>query len=281
MAELLGDLHDRQASLLDPQARQRVPQVVRPRAQAARLRVRLERPPAPVAVVVIAPRRAAWRREDQRVVGRSAHAEPVLAQILPEGGEQLDCSRRPVCLLAGDDLAIDVLLLDEQRALANVPPLERQRLLGPHARVRKNADERRVIGTVLREQRCPEQLDAMRRHRPHGVLALARRLAHRLHRVRRYDLPLDRSREHPLEHRHGPPDRLVADPVGFEVGAEPRDHLRRDSPQLQGAEARQHVAVPVRGVRRQRPPLEVRRRVDLPPLGRELRERLLPGVERG
>jgi hypothetical protein len=281
VAELLGDLHDRQPPLLDPQARQRVPQVVRPRAQAARLGVRLERAPTPVAVVVVAPRLATRRREDERVVCGPTSAQPQLLEVLAQRGEQLDRARRSVGLLAGDDLAVDVLLLDQQCPLPDVPPLERERFLRPDPGVREHADERGMFVAPFGEQLRAQRLDAQRRHGAHRVLALARRLAHRLDRVGCDELPLDRPGEHALEHRQRATDRLVADVVGFEVGAEARDDLRRDPPQLERAEARQDVAVPVRRVRRQRPPLEVRRRVDLPPLGREVGERLFPGVEGG
>jgi hypothetical protein len=40
-----------------------------------------------------------------------------------ERDHELDRARRPAGLLAGQDLAVDVLLLDQQRAVADVPPL--------------------------------------------------------------------------------------------------------------------------------------------------------------
>ena len=82
-----------------------------------------------------------------------------------------------------------------------------------------------------------------------------------------------------MEHRHRPSDRLGADAVGLEVGPEARDRLRRDAAQLQRAQPRQDVAVPMRRVRLEGAPLEVRAGLDLPPLGGELGQRLSAGVK--
>jgi hypothetical protein len=57
VAELFGELDDRQPVFLDAQAREAVPQVVRARAEAATRCQRLELSPAPVLVVVSPPSR--------------------------------------------------------------------------------------------------------------------------------------------------------------------------------------------------------------------------------
>jgi hypothetical protein len=110
----------------------------------------LEDSSAPVAVVVLAPGIAVRPREQQLTAvsrGGSARAELVRGQICshwsPEGGR----ARRPAGLLTGDDLAVDVLLLDQERALAVMAVLERQGLLGAKPFVGDQRDERRDAPT--------------------------------------------------------------------------------------------------------------------------------------
>ena len=122
-------------------------------------------------------------------------------------------------------------------------------------------------------------LDHRRRDRLDRGLVLLGRLARELDRVGRHASPLDRARHDALEHGHRLADRLVADAVGLELGAEAGDHLGRELTQLQLTEPRQRVAVPEVRVGAQRRALEVRARIDLPPLLDERRERLLAGVE--
>ena len=93
--------------------------------------------------------------------------------------------------------------------------------------------------------------------------------------------PLDRSLQHALDHRHRLADRLVADARALELGAEASDRLRRQLTQLQVTEAIERVTVPQLRVGAQRRALEVRTRVDQPPLLDELGQRLGAGVELG
>src|SRR5205823_4703880 len=85
-------------------------------------------------------------------------------------GELDDRPRRAARLLAGDDLAVDVLLLDQERALAHVAPLEGKRFLGSDAGVGEDADERRVISAAGAAVTLPQQLDEQRRDRLDGPL---------------------------------------------------------------------------------------------------------------
>ena len=68
-------------------------------------------------------------------------------------------------------------------------------------------------------------------------------------------------------------------PSALEVGPEVRDHLRRQLAQLQLADPWQRVPVPQGRVGAQRRALEIRARVDLPPLVDELGQRLAAGVD--
>jgi hypothetical protein len=51
----------------------------------------------------------------------------------------------------GDDLAVDVLLLKQQRPFADVSPLERERLLGPRASVGEQGNERGISVALVLE----------------------------------------------------------------------------------------------------------------------------------
>lgn len=178
------------------------------------------------------------------------------------------------------DDAVDVLLLDQERRLADVARFQRERLLGPQPLVGEQADEHRVGGLHLRAQR----LHLLGRERDDRELAPRRRLAHQLDSVacvHRHPLPHDRLAEDGLEHRHGFADRLRTDAVRLEVLAQPSDHCRRYLPQLKVPDAPERMAVPQGRVRSTRRRGEVRLRVAFPPLGDEVAQRLSAPIEVG
>ncbi len=166
------------------------------------------------------------------------------------------------------------------RALAHVPPLQRERLAGAQSRVGEHGHERRVAQPAGVQQVRPQRLDGLRRQRHDGAVALERRLADRARRVRAEPLPLDGALEDPLQQRERLPDRLAADARGLEVAAEAGDRADGDVAQAEMPEPRQQMDVPQRRVALERRALEVRRGVDLPPLGREVGQRLAAGIER-
>jgi len=75
---------------------------------------------------------------------------------------------------------------DEQRALADVAPAERERLLRAQAGVGQDADEDRVARFAVFLQPRADLLDGDGRGRRDGALGAHGRLARRLDRVRRY-----------------------------------------------------------------------------------------------
>jgi hypothetical protein len=63
-------------------------------------------------------------------------------------------------LLAGNDLAGDETLLDEQGALANVPPLEREYFFRKaQPRIRSEGHHQRRVGTSLAAHRVADRLN--------------------------------------------------------------------------------------------------------------------------
>ena len=68
------------------------------------------------------------------------------------------------------------------------------------------------------------------------MLALRRRLARDLGRVRGDLLPLDGPLQHPLEDRHRLSDRFGPDALALELGPEAADHRRRQLAQPVAAE---------------------------------------------
>ena len=144
---------------------------------------------------------------------------------------------RPVLLAL--ELAVRERLLDQQRALTDVSPFERKRLLRAEPRVGEHGDQRGVAMPALVEEVAPELLDVRGRKRVDGALACGRRLARDLDRVRCDALPLDGALEHALEHRHRLADRLGADTGVLEVGAEASEGLRLEVAQAVG-EAHTH-----------------------------------------
>ncbi len=232
---------------------------------------------APVAPVARPPEATGLVREERdRRSGEPARPTPD-GEILAEGREQRDGPRLPP-VLERLDPPVAQSTLDQQRAFAHVAPFQCERLLWPQPGVREDDEQRRVAQPVLLEQPRAHQLDDRRRDRLHRGPVRLRRLARELDRVRRNASPLDRALQDALEHRHRLADRLDADAVGLELGAEARDDLRGQLAELQVAEARQRVPVPEIGVDAQRRALEVGARVDPPPLLDELGERLAARV---
>ncbi|MDP8942882.1 MAG: hypothetical protein M3N16_01990 [Actinomycetota bacterium] len=165
--------------------------------------------------------------------------------------------------------------------LADVVPLQRERLLGAQAGIGQHRHERRVSKAPLGQQPRAQLLDLGRRERHDRPPAGGRRLARRPDRIRGDALPLDGPLEHALDHGHGAADRLLAHTLALQLGAEADDRLRREIAQAHGAEPRQRVTVPEVGVVLERAPLEVGDGVELPPLLGELGQGLAPGVEVG
>jgi len=135
VAELFGELDDRQPVFVDAQAREAVPQVVPARAEAAGGCQRLELAGASSCSRAVA-------RARRPSSGRSASARAALPRDAARagrgaGGRTGRSSAAAARSSAAEDLAVDVLLLDEQRALTDVTPLEGERLLRSHAGVRE------------------------------------------------------------------------------------------------------------------------------------------------
>ena len=146
-------------------------------------------------------------------------------------------------LLAGDDLAVDVALLDQQRSRPHVANLHRQQLLRrPQPLVGDQRHHRRRVELLALQQPGPDRLDLRRRQAHDRALAPAARLLHLLHRVRtRHPAPPDRVLEHALQDHHRHPHRVPPNAGRLQVGPEVRHHLGRDLAQLveaRGAAAR-------------------------------------------
>jgi hypothetical protein len=130
------------------------------------------------------------------VAGEHEHAgirppavQPPFGQVLAERGEHPH--RATQARLRLGDLAEAHRGLDEQRALADKSPRERERL-GPwtQPRVCEHGHERRVADEVAAQQPVAHLLDGLGRQRRDAALARAARVAHRAHRIRRQPLPL-------------------------------------------------------------------------------------------
>jgi len=80
-------------------------------------------------------------------------------QVAAECAQQVHRARRSPGLLSGDQLAVDVLLVDQQGALSHVAPLERERLLRAQARVGQNGDESGVASSIAPDERLTNGLD--------------------------------------------------------------------------------------------------------------------------
>jgi hypothetical protein len=91
-------------------------------------------PAAPVAAVVVPPGTPIGPHEQERVVRRPSASEPPLGEVLLQRRQKVDGPGRATGLLALQ-LAGRHRLLDQQRALANVPPLEGERFLRAQAGV--------------------------------------------------------------------------------------------------------------------------------------------------
>jgi hypothetical protein len=109
-------------------------------------------------------------------------------------------------------------LLDQQRVVADMAPLEGQRFAGPQHGVGKDADDRRPKQIVAVEHPPPDVLDAARWDDPYRPLATLARLAHDAHRVARGLTPFDGDREHRLQQHHGLADRLPAHSLRLHLG---------------------------------------------------------------
>src|SRR5579875_1094434 len=97
-------------------------------------------------------------------------------------------------LLAADDLAVDVALLDDQRPLPDMAHLEGHQLLWTtDTGVSDDRNHRCGVEPVLCDELRSKPLDLGRREANHRALALSRRLPDRLDRVRaRHPAPEDR-----------------------------------------------------------------------------------------
>ena len=222
--QLGGDVDDREPALVDEQRREGVAQVVR----AGAVDARPPRPPAcRSACASCASRsRARSRRPGSRTAVTVGAGEPAAArhavEVLAQRREQLDGARL-AAVLERLELAVAERALDQQRALAHVAPLQRERLLRPQAGVREHDEQRRIAQPAFLEHPRPHHLDQRRRDRLDRRPVRLGRLARELDRVGRDAAPLDRALQHALEHRHRLADRLDPDAVGFELGAEARD----------------------------------------------------------
>ena len=129
--------------------------------------------------------------------------------------------------------------LDEDRLLADIAPLECQRLTGPEPGVRQDADQR----CVARRTRRAHPLDRRRSQRPDLSPSRKRSLADGTRRVR-LDLPvLERALKDRSEQGERVADRNTAVTGGEQLRLRARDRLRPDCPELERAERRQDVLV--------------------------------------
>src|SRR4051794_28798794 len=123
------------------------------------------------------------------------------AKVLDQRCEQLNRARLAT-VLECLELTVAERSLDEQGALANVAPLQRERLLGAQPGVGEYDKQCRVARPAVVEQPRAHDLDRSWRDRlDRGPVRLGW-LARELDRVVRDPVPLDRALEHALEHRH-------------------------------------------------------------------------------
>jgi hypothetical protein len=165
--------------------------------------------------------------------------------------------------------------LDEQRVVADVIPLKRERLAGSQACVREDGEER---GVALRGGRA-HPLDGGRCERPDLLATREPRSADEAHRVGGDALGFDGALEDRAEQVERLTDRGGSGAGGEPVGLPARDRLGPDRAELERAEGRRDVMVVERRVvlaRLGRERDAVRRR---PRLGDELVERLAATVE--
>lgn len=125
-------------------------------------------------------------------------------------------------LLAGDDLSVDISLLDQERVAAHVADLEREQLLGDlQPLVGDKRDHRRRAELLAREEPFSDRLDLAGCEADHGALTLSRRLVDLLDGVRTRDpAPEDRLAKHRLEDHEAHARAVSADAVGLEPRAE-------------------------------------------------------------
>ena len=202
------------ATLGNEQAHERVTEVVGASAdQSDRSRHTRERTAPPIPPRVLRPRQPAPACENQVTVRVTV---PISMEVICHGLDQLDGA--DPASLGSFDLPQGDARLHQHPACTDRAPSEGQSLARPKSTVGKNADQERVSGTLVRNQRGPHALDSLGSNGPNSSAPSRRRLPYKPSRIRRQILPFDGPLEDALQQDEAALDALSAHACSQQIG---------------------------------------------------------------